>query len=89
MTFIPAVAEDQLLSVSCPELFFGIRVRMFGSGVPFSKHSLIILNHRCHFDWFFFWMVAARAGDINHWTVMVKYLAKMLPIFGEQGVYLP
>ena len=64
---------------------------MFGHKEKFSERSLIILNHRCHFDWLFFWMVVGKRGDASSWLVMLKRIGKVAPFFGGYifpiGVY--
>jgi 1-acyl-sn-glycerol-3-phosphate acyltransferase len=60
----------------------GIRVRIFGHRQPLDKRTLIILNHRCHFDWMFLWLVLAKVGDLGMWTVILKKLLKPVPLAG-------
>ena len=62
---------------------FGIRVRIFGDKEEFSDHSIQIMNHRCHFDWLFFWIVEAMRGDPEKWMVMMKKPGKYVPLLGE------
>ena len=79
------------LILSFLEKLFGINVRVFGHKEKFSERSLIILNHRCHFDWLFFWMVVGKRGDTSSWLVMLKRIGKVAPFFGGYifpiGVY--
>ena len=65
---------------------YGIRVRTFGHKFNFSDRCLIILNHRCHFDWLFFWLVVAMRGDSTKWMVMLKRVAKFAPFFGKSMI---
>ncbi len=50
--------------------------------------SLIILNHRCHFDWLFFWIVVGKMGDSSKWQVMLKRIGKIAPFFGKKEKFL-
>ena len=70
------------------ELFFGIRVRVFGYPEKFADRSLIILNHRCHFDWMYFWLVLAQRGDVNKLSIMLKCAGKYLPFIGQHNYAL-
>ena len=61
----------------------GTSVRVFGHPEKFSDRSLIIMNHRCHFDWMFFFPVVCKQGDPKKWMAMLKYAGKVFPILGE------
>ena len=43
----------------------------------------MIMNHRCHLDWFFLWSVMARKGDLTSWKAMMKTPIKRIPFFGK------
>ncbi|XP_011403843.2 PREDICTED: lysocardiolipin acyltransferase 1-like [Amphimedon queenslandica] len=60
----------------------GIKVKIYGDSRRFDKHCLFILNHRCHFDWMFFWDVAGKLGNLSWWMVMLKNSLKRVPIAG-------
>lgn len=56
---------------------------MFGHQVDFDDHCIFIMNHRCHFDWLFFFPVVAKQGQLNYWTVMQKLASKYAPFYGK------
>lgn len=56
---------------------------MFGHQCDFDKRCIFLMNHRCHFDWLYFFAVVAKQGQPDYWTVMQKYPTKYVPFLGE------
>ena len=74
---------------SFTELLFGIRHRVFGYKGKFDPRCIMIMNHRCHLDWFFLWSVMARKGSLDHLKVIMKKPIKKIPILGISIIRKP
>jgi lysocardiolipin and lysophospholipid acyltransferase len=64
------------------ETVFGINPKRFGYKRKFDNRCVILVNHRCHLDWFFLWSIIARQGDLSSWKPMMKMSLKKIPLLG-------
>ena len=88
----PCVRACRLMCacVSCMYVFFepiaekmyGVRIKVFGYKGKLDDRCIMIMNHRCHLDWFFLWGLVAKLGDLSVWKTVMKRELRSLPIFG-------
>ena len=46
--------------------------------------TLIILNHRTRFDWFFLFTMFRHVGRLENVRIILKSSLKSVPVFGKQ-----
>ena len=64
------------------EKLYGVRVKVFGYQGKLDDRCLMIMNHRCHLDWFFLWGLVAKMGDLSIWKTVMKRGLRSIPIIG-------
>ena len=77
-------ANNYYVTFNLSEMFLGIKSRMFGHRLDFDDRCVLLMNHRCHFDWLFFFSVMAKQGELIYWTVIQRRINKFVPILGMQ-----
>ncbi|KAK3741102.1 hypothetical protein QZH41_013925, partial [Actinostola sp. cb2023] len=64
------------------ELVHGVKVIISGDKPIRNDVALIVMNHRCYFDWMFYWCVLIRYGKLCYLRVVMKDILKYIPGIG-------
>ena len=71
------------------EVILGMRIVTTGDSMPSGDRSLIIMNHRTHLDWMYFWPVLVREEcGVSTEKIILKSEIKKLPGAGKWNVDL-
>lgn len=65
------------------ELVHGVKVVITGDKPIRNDVALIVMNHRCYFDWMFYWSVLVRYGKLCYLRVVMKDILKYIPGIGK------
>ncbi|XP_031566730.1 lysocardiolipin acyltransferase 1-like [Actinia tenebrosa] len=64
------------------ELVHGMKVVISGDKPIVTDTALIVMNHRCHFDWMFYWSVLMRYGKLCYLRIVMKDILRHIPGIG-------
>lgn len=60
-----------------------MKVVISGDKPVVTDTALIVMNHRCHFDWMFYWSVLMRYGKLCYLRIVMKDILRHIPGLGE------
>ena len=64
------------------EKMYGVHIKVFGYKGKLDDRCILIMNHRCHLDWFFLWGFVAKLGNLSIWKTVMKRELRSIPVFG-------